>query len=175
MELLDFMHNNDLQDIKARGAFYTWSNRSESRRIMSKLDRCLVNSHWLNSYPQNEAEFLNPGISDHSPIVLSWLPNIPKGPSPFKFFLTWMKDPEFANVLQSVWAENVTGNPMLRLMKKLKALKTSLKAWSKEKLGSISIQVTGAKSDLEMVQEAILVTHSSLQERRSLSNSTHTC
>lgn len=81
-DLLQCMQDSDLQDIKAQGCFYTWSNRNAQRHIMSKLDRCLVNGQWLAEFPYIEAEFMPPGISDHSPILLTWINPISRGPSP---------------------------------------------------------------------------------------------
>ncbi|KAF6158173.1 hypothetical protein GIB67_014967 [Kingdonia uniflora] len=53
-----------------KGAYLTWSNcRLGEDRVATKIDRVLINSAWFNQMPDTEAEFLNQGISDHSPMV----------------------------------------------------------------------------------------------------------
>lgn len=84
IELRDSMHQCDLQDIKASGSFFTWSNRNTNeRRILSKLYRWLINKEWLDAFPNFEAQFGEPGLSDHSSCVVNWYDDIQRGPAPF--------------------------------------------------------------------------------------------
>lgn len=54
----------------------------------SKIDRVLVNMEWLNCIPDCTANFLPPGVSDHSPAILIWNEN-PKKVSPFRINNKW--------------------------------------------------------------------------------------
>lgn len=85
-EFNDCLDSLEMDDMMAKGFWYTWTNkRGGLGANMSKLDRALVNPAWLNLFPDSEACFLAPGVSDHSPIMVSIVPEI-RRKRPFKFF-----------------------------------------------------------------------------------------
>lgn len=44
----------DLQDLKATGPFFTWTNKQLGvNRVCSKIDRVLIHSIWLDSMPDS--------------------------------------------------------------------------------------------------------------------------
>lgn len=56
----------ELSDLKYVGCFFSWSNSN----VRTKIDRALVNAHWLQS--DSYAEFLVPGsASDHKLAIVS--------------------------------------------------------------------------------------------------------
>jgi hypothetical protein len=57
--------------------------------ISKKLDRVLSNFDWMKAFPNTSVEFLDRGISDHSPALISVEQNSSFGPKPFKFFNFW--------------------------------------------------------------------------------------
>lgn len=60
----------DLVDLRSMGCWLTWTNGKISR----KLDRTLVNTHWLLANYQSYAEFLSPGcLSEHSCCIVDLL------------------------------------------------------------------------------------------------------
>nr|GEV09342.1 RNA-directed DNA polymerase, eukaryota [Tanacetum cinerariifolium] len=81
---------------------FTWAHKSTSK--MSKLDRYLISEGVLDLFPHLSALCLDRHLSDHRPILLRET-NYDYGPSPFY---------------------------LIRLKKKLQALKIAIKAWSKE-------------------------------------------
>lgn len=71
IEFNDCIQEAGLIDLKLSGASFTWSNSSTGDwRIQCKLDRAIVNASFLHSSPF-KGDILLPGISDHSPILLS--------------------------------------------------------------------------------------------------------
>ncbi|KAK9748444.1 hypothetical protein RND81_02G057900 [Saponaria officinalis] len=76
-DVLDFnncLSHCDLDDLHSSGCEFTWSNKQEgASRVWCKLDRALANSAWLLSYPSTSVQFLSPGVSDHSPLLLNLL------------------------------------------------------------------------------------------------------
>ncbi|XP_062119307.1 uncharacterized protein LOC133833065 [Humulus lupulus] len=74
-----------LEDVKYSGNFYTWSNKQQgSDKIYSKIDRVMANQAWMDKFTNAEAIFLNEGIFDHTPAVLTVHSDIPSGKKPFK-------------------------------------------------------------------------------------------
>ncbi|XP_074278168.1 uncharacterized protein LOC141601764 [Silene latifolia] len=62
----------EVMDVKAQGSFFTWNNKHEpSTRVFSRLDRFMVNSDWLNVFPDCYAYFLPEGLFDHNPCVIT--------------------------------------------------------------------------------------------------------
>ena len=69
-DLNDCCEEVGLEDLKFTGNFLTWSCGSDQNNISRKLDRALVNNDWMTSFTEAEAVFLQPGLSDHSPVVI---------------------------------------------------------------------------------------------------------
>ncbi|KAF5206904.1 hypothetical protein FRX31_003509, partial [Thalictrum thalictroides] len=63
-DFVEAMQTAGLTDLKSIGFFYTWTKRSG---LMSRIDRCLVNGHWIEQHFNSEVEFLPFGLSDHCP------------------------------------------------------------------------------------------------------------
>ena len=74
LETQDFSHllnNSDLGECRSVGHFYSWSNKSLGEaRTYSRIDMCLVNALLLSQYTNAMVDYMNPGISDHCPLVL---------------------------------------------------------------------------------------------------------
>lgn len=69
MELM--MRNTNLFEHDTIGPIFTWSNRQTSNPICSRIDKALVNTDWISTFPNSEIEVLNPHISDHSPLRIN--------------------------------------------------------------------------------------------------------
>lgn len=62
-DLKRFMDNYSLIEMKPTGKTFTWSNG----HVYSKIDQAVCNQEWVTKFNTICAEFLEPGISDHSP------------------------------------------------------------------------------------------------------------
>ncbi|XP_043697064.1 uncharacterized protein LOC122647825 [Telopea speciosissima] len=99
-DLTSFIYDSDLVDLKWKGELFTWNNRQEgSSRVCCKLDRALVNLHWMDTLRSSEATFLPPGLSDHSLAVVSILGRMNFGPKLFRFFEAWIGREGFEEVV----------------------------------------------------------------------------
>lgn len=56
----------DLTDLSYVGPFFTWTNNQVDNPIGKNLDRDIVNSKWLATYPNSFTTFEMGGISDHA-------------------------------------------------------------------------------------------------------------
>ncbi|GJY84701.1 RNA-directed DNA polymerase, eukaryota [Tanacetum coccineum] len=76
----------------------------------------------LGGYRFTWADFLKEAVEDY-------------GPSPFRFFHSWMKCEEFDELVKESWEQPCVGdtNPMVLVKKKFERLKQKIRAWSSEK------------------------------------------
>lgn len=124
----DFISCAGLHDIQINGRRFTYFSKRGNK--MSKLDRFLVSSKFLDIWPEVSVLALERYISDHCPLLLS-IGVKGFGPKPFKFFDVWMDHPEFLDTVQKSWNQEIIGNKADIILKnKLKRLKSDLKVWS---------------------------------------------
>ncbi|XP_043697301.1 uncharacterized protein LOC122648107 [Telopea speciosissima] len=98
--------------------------------------------------------FCSPGLSDHSPAVISILDGVNFGPKPFRFFEAWIGREGFDEVVAKGWDStvNMKLNPILRFAARLKNVKTELKKWNKDSIGDVFLAVKEASLDLAQIQ-----------------------
>ncbi|KAH0773588.1 hypothetical protein KY290_010725 [Solanum tuberosum] len=69
--LQDWIDTLQLTTLKQRGWHFTFCNKHHNvDQVYSKIDWVLGNFQWIMDYGHIEAEFLNPGVSNHSPILI---------------------------------------------------------------------------------------------------------
>ncbi|PWA50859.1 RNA-directed DNA polymerase, eukaryota, Nucleotide-binding alpha-beta plait domain protein [Artemisia annua] len=126
-----FISSASLIDLPLDGYSFTWSHKSASK--MSKLDRFLISEGLMELFPHLSAICLDKNLSDHRPILLRET-SIDYGPSPFRFFHSWFTMEGFDSFVENTWKSLniVEDNGLIRLKRKLQALKNAIKAWSKE-------------------------------------------
>lgn len=69
----DCINNNNLTDLGFKGSKYTWTNKKYRNMwalILERLDRCLANKSWINSFPDSTVTHLARTHSDHCAILL---------------------------------------------------------------------------------------------------------
>lgn len=95
LEFSDCANKVEVIDLAFSGCFFTWNNKREGEEFVArKLDKVMSNEVWLERYGKTEVEFLEGGISHHSPAVISVGKLQGFGPKPFKFFgfLDWVAE-----------------------------------------------------------------------------------
>ncbi|XP_074293658.1 uncharacterized protein LOC141620772 [Silene latifolia] len=142
-----------LTDIKAQGAFYTWNNKHEPQtRAFSRIDRFLINSEWMDLYPNAYAHFLPEGLFDHNPCVCfrRQVGVRPKGQ--FRYYNMWSLGDGFQTVVQQAWSRPVRGTLMFQLVHKLRNLKHNLREFNKSNFSDIDKVVGVSKALMESLQ-----------------------
>lgn len=131
-----FIEGMELLDIPLIGRRFTWMKPNGLQ--MSRLDRILVTSTWIDSWPGFSQEVLPRDISDHCPLLLrnsnqNW------GPKPFRFLNCWFDDPRFKGFVLDTWRGfQIDGWGAYVLKEKLKNLKTCLNKWNIETFGDLN-------------------------------------
>ena len=98
------LFNLELADMPFLGPIFTWMNRREGANFITrKLDQCLQNEFCLDVFPNAMMEVLQPGLSDHCPLVTSLNFRPDSGHRklyPFKFFNFWVDHPTFIEIVK---------------------------------------------------------------------------
>ncbi|XP_059650666.1 uncharacterized protein LOC132296483 [Cornus florida] len=88
---------------------------------------------------------------DHYGSAVTWHLECAVGPKPFKFLKVWCFQQEVDDLVLKAWSELFGGNPLHKLQKKLRAVKSIIRDWNKKK-GKVSEQVQVVREDLHMIQ-----------------------
>jgi exonuclease III len=148
----DCIAAKDLEDLRYSGHHFTWSNKQDPPHYIStKIDRVLVNEQWIKTFTCSNAHFPSPGISDHTPAVVSLNPDPKRVKKPFKFFNFLAHHPAFLSTVQKVWRV-ILGNPMFVVCEKLKLLQVDLKKLNTKEFSDISIRTATARQELDKIQ-----------------------
>lgn len=144
----------EMRDLHYYGTRFSWANKQPDNSIAKKLDRALINEHWLGYFPRSLAKFLAPEISDHTLCCLSLDNQIPLGGTkPFKFFNYLTTHPDFLPTVISSWFCSGREDHSLATMNaKQKQLKIILKNLNRDNFSDIQKRVTEAKSHYNSAQ-----------------------
>lgn len=158
-EIRDFqqmVNKCNLVDLACTGPRYTWNNKQlGSSRVLSKIDRSLINDVWIENWPNSIVHFLPEGWFDHSPMVIRFDKQCGKGRASFKFFDMWTSHPEYLDTVKQAWNIEVTGVPMFKVVRKLKSCKYHLKNLNKQHYDKIADKHARARGDLEDIQQLL--------------------
>jgi hypothetical protein len=158
LEFRDCLNTLEVSDLNFSGSLFTWCNKQEaSCFVAKKLDRVLANEAWMGLYGNTQVDFLEAGVSDHSPSVITVGRLKSFGPRPFKFFSYWAENPDFLAWVSEGWRLEVTGVPMFCLYARLKAVKQVLKEKTLVCYGAIHQKVACARDRLEQAQKDVLL------------------
>ncbi|XP_070025375.1 uncharacterized protein [Nicotiana sylvestris] len=144
----------NLFDLGFKGSIFTWWNgRAEEDCIFKRLDRCLANSQFQQTFPGIEVQHLAKTGSDHSPMYLKCDTETPPIKKPFKFLNFWVEHDTFKDVVRENWTADFSANPFTIHNHKLKKLKKALLLWSKATFGNI-FQKIASVEEVVMIHEA---------------------
>lgn len=81
-EIRDFhycIENAALFPISSGGNLFSWQKGIGEGKTSSRIDWCLVNVDWMHNLTDVVPEYLNHSISDHTPLLISCLPEASGG------------------------------------------------------------------------------------------------
>ncbi|XP_024981682.1 uncharacterized protein LOC112518274 [Cynara cardunculus var. scolymus] len=142
----------ELFDLQHSGVHFTWNQKPNSTcGIMRKLDRAMANSEFTSKFYDASVKIHPSGLSDHSPVVLSFKGGAREKRYGFKFdnFLT--DHPAFLQIVKDEWANHIEGTFMFRVTTHLKALKTPLRKL-RNSYGNLGQRVSFLKAELDRIQ-----------------------
>ncbi|XP_026443730.1 uncharacterized protein LOC113343831 [Papaver somniferum] len=149
-EFSDWIDDNNLFEAELLGSKFTWSNRQSGvRRIISKIDRAVINEYWLNRFENWRCKALPRQVSDHSPLIGYTFVNTRPRRSPFRVQKMWFSHPYFMRMVQESWNDPLEGNPAYVFAQKLKRLKADMKVWNQQVFGNVYVRLKQAQLRLE--------------------------
>jgi len=112
-ELALFLQDMQMIDMEINLKF-TWMRKNAASRI----DRLLIDTALMDTFPGIHAYCGDRLISDHHPILLT-SNAVTWDPTPFRSLDCWLKEPSFLKVFSKEWLQ-LTGLPLDQKLKKLK-------------------------------------------------------
>ncbi|MCH86377.1 putative transposon TX1 protein, partial [Trifolium medium] len=164
-----FLNDLELVDLPLLGRRFTWYHANG--RAMSRIDRILVSSEWLEVWG-NCSLWVGPrDVSDHCPLTLKNANN-DRGPKPFRFNNNWLVHKNFEKVVEECWlGMEVSGWMGFVLSVKLRGLKTRLKEWNKIEYGSMEsrlVKLVEDIKDLDVRGESVGLDNNEVSIRKEL-------
>ncbi|KAL9224822.1 hypothetical protein vseg_000822 [Gypsophila vaccaria] len=154
--LLECLRNCGMQEMKATGSYFTWSNKQEAEdRVYSKIDWVFQNDDGMLAFPEANAHFLPEGVFDHCPCIMTLWESSYHRPKAFKYFNMWSLVDEFPTTVAQYWNQPVAGTLMFQLVSKLKILKGPLKKLNHQRFSNVEVEASHAKTQLTTVQELL--------------------
>ncbi|XP_026442693.1 uncharacterized protein LOC113342339 [Papaver somniferum] len=125
------------QDEKKGGREFTLTNgQSGVGRILSKLDRAIINEPWE--------------VSDHSTLIgFPFLAPRPRR-APFRIQKMWFSHPDFLRMVEDSWKSPVYGNLDFIFPYKLRGLKEAIKLWNQTVFGNVNARLKQAQLKFEV-------------------------
>ncbi|KAF9599173.1 hypothetical protein IFM89_035632 [Coptis chinensis] len=153
-EFVDFINNNALLDTATLGHSFSWCNRQiGKKRILAKLDRALVSNSWMLANPNWRCKILQRKFSDHSPVMGWCIKDTRPENVPFRFRKIWLEHNQFMHMVKQSWSEPMCDGPIRLIMRKLRRLKSTLKAWHKNTYWGTRDQIAQANKTLKDIQK----------------------
>ncbi|XP_071733554.1 uncharacterized protein [Rutidosis leptorrhynchoides] len=148
----------EIEDINQSGLLYTWNQKPHAigpdKGVLKKIDRAMGNLGLITHFPRVFAEFLPYGISDYTPIVISF-PNMAKRKvKPFRFNNHLADKQEFLPLIKDVWCVHVNGYKMFSVVTKLKKVKKQMRKLNNQ-TGNVHKKTAILREDLLLVQQQI--------------------
>ncbi|XP_026395781.1 uncharacterized protein LOC113290388 [Papaver somniferum] len=131
-----------LIDLGYIGSQFTWSNKKSGiNNVKARLDRAMVNSHWLHHYNNSKLFHIDAIVSDHLPILLVTNGNDHQGKNLYRYFKCWFKDPTCQQIIKDSYKTNLRGSHAFKLVNCLRNVKYEIKKWNTTHYGNIDHKV----------------------------------
>lgn len=98
--------------------------------------------------------YLNLGVLDHSPQLISFGVATGGGGRPFRFFNHLLKKPQFHDIVKQVWCKQVN-NTMAKVWQAIKDVRVELKKLHLNEYGGVQEKIQQAREQLEVVQASL--------------------
>ncbi|XP_026433819.1 uncharacterized protein LOC113331313 [Papaver somniferum] len=170
--ILDFtscLNTCELIQAPKTGLSHSWSNfQHGNKRILCNLDKAVINQMWMQKYDSWGYKVGLRVASDHAPLLEGFAQCPKPKNTPMKFEQIWLSHPNFLEVVNKCWSENIQGDPAFVFHQKMKKLKKKiLKEWKWSVFGNVNNQIKEAEIK---VKEAMIISDENPFDEDSLNN-----
>jgi hypothetical protein len=149
-----------LVELPLKGHAFTWSNM-QSEPLLEQLDWFFTSPNWTIDFPNTEVLPMAKITSDHIPCKIVISTSIPRA-NIFRFENFWVEQDDFLDTVLDCWGGTPTLNDAAKnISSKFKALRASLKNWSKH-LSNLSLLISNCNKVICFID--------ALEDRRGLFN-----
>lgn len=122
-----FIHDMDMAEISSVRYVYTWVNNQEGEEFVEeKLDRFFGAFRWLSKYPRSQVINVEKQTSDHSLLVLTTEPAVPKHKKRFCFDQRWLQWRDSNEVVEKIWNKGQEGSRVYHVCSRIKNCRIEL-------------------------------------------------
>ncbi|XP_070008101.1 uncharacterized protein [Nicotiana sylvestris] len=141
--------------LNRKGSEWSWCNKRDTNdRIYSNIDWAFGNAAWLTKYSSVEAIFENPGVSDHTPIVINTMVVKSYMSKPFRLYNVLLHNKEFEQAVEEIRGQHIEGHKMYSVWMKLRRLKDRVLKLNKE-MSSLEKKLDSLSQQLKITQEKL--------------------
>ncbi|XP_074293758.1 uncharacterized protein LOC141620909 [Silene latifolia] len=131
----DAVNDCGLRDLPFNGYEFTYDNgQAGIDNRQSRIDRAMVTESWVDIFPRARLYHLEPGWSDHVPIMVildSRQSEREKGNRPFRFEQMWIGEDGCEDTIRRAW------DPGEDMSTNLTKCATNLSAWKRANIGKL--------------------------------------
>lgn len=148
--LSEFIATNNLLDVNYVESQYTCCNNQQGlARRWARLDSCMVNLVWSNTFNNCLIKHLLRFMSDHSPLFLSIYPRNVHRKKTFRFKIFWLEHKGCHEVVRKAWNSSPHSNPMHAVSHLISQTRHLLLDWKAKGLHPID-------SSIEILESTII-------------------
>lgn len=109
----------------------------------------------MDIMPDCKTQFLQAGVSDHSPMHMNFLYDNPRRRKAFKYCNMWSSPPQFNKIVNKVLNTQGVGCCMYQIVTKLKALKAKLRGMHNAHFNNLMNEVEDGRKKIKNLQEQL--------------------
>ena len=122
----DFIDSTSLLEMATTSSEFTWSNMSQSRPILCRLDCTLISPNCISLFPDCVTHVGPRLLSDHCLLTIQFGSERHRAKSQFKFYNKWIAHLDFIPLIAYYWRFQHQGNRTYRFVKKLAMIRYQL-------------------------------------------------
>ncbi|KAL4311947.1 hypothetical protein GQ457_01G028250 [Hibiscus cannabinus] len=142
----EFLLQAQLMDLGFQGPSFTWKRGL----LHQRLDKCLANVVWQNTWPDSFVLHLARMGSNHRPVLLSnVVRHTRQNSTSFKYLATWQSETSFGDMLRTIWNDNNS------LLANVTSFQEQARIWNKDMFGHIGQWKRRLLARIEGVEKAL--------------------
>ncbi|XP_071678929.1 uncharacterized protein [Lolium perenne] len=152
LDFRDMLETCELVDLGFSGLPFTYDNKRQGRKnVKVRLDRVVADNRWRNIFSEARVVHKVSPCSDHCPIVLHCEKEEARiqQASYKRYEVMWEREACLPEHISNAWAARGSKNNLDQVQSGLAGVMEHLHKWSKEKFGSVRMQLEKPRTRLE--------------------------